>query len=155
MVTWRACNLLKCSCSAQAGEQTHRIRPSPAQYGLLTCMERAGSFGHFKFDKRPKHKTWIHLSSVLKLNMCLFALLNRNQNWNHSGHQFVFSSALPAEVKTAWDTKKNNFVRCSLSKIQLQGLTGWEDAFIIATNDVPVLYVNSGLHVPMYQTSTF
>lgn len=116
MVTQSACNLLKCSCSAQAGEQTQRITPSPPQYCLVTCMKHADTFGHFKFDKCPKHKTWIHLSLVLKLNMCLFALLNRNQNCHHSGHPFVFSSALPAEVKTA-------FVRCNLSKIQLQGFS--------------------------------
>jgi len=68
----------------------------------------------------------------------------------------VFSSAGPVEVKDCTTHKNRIALLNAISlKCSYRVLVEWEEAFIIATNDVPVLYINNGLHVSMYQTSTF
>lgn len=119
VVPLTACNQWKCSCLAQAGGGPQRIKSPFLQHCLVTCMKSLGGFGHFKFGKGPKHNNSIQQSPVL--SVCLFALLKRNQNCHHGCHPIAFSSVLTGEVKDCLRHEKmSNFVRCNLSKIQLQ-----------------------------------
>lgn len=152
MVPLTACNQWKCSCLAQAGGGPQRIKSPFLQHCLVTCMKSLGVFGHFKFGKGPKHNS-IQQSPVL--SVCLFALLNRNQDCHHGCHPIAFISVLTGEVK---DCLRHEKWVTSLDAISLKYsyriLGGWDETSI-TTNDVPVLYINCGLHVPVPQKSTF